>query len=115
MHEIQESIPATLAAWWEPNMYCLHSASWWQSHWKKTGIVDVELADSMPDGWQFWLQWQAVVAPNNLVEIRAIESDAGNNLGYVRVTGRRRQHAKLDENIQSLPTTYIPQPFMRSP
>ena len=66
-------------------MYCLHSSLWWQSHWKKTGIVDVEIADSMPEGWQqLWLQRQAVVAPTNLVEIRAVESDAGNYLGYVR-------------------------------
>jgi len=52
MRDIEESIPDTLAAWWEPNIYCLHSPSWWQSHLKKTGIVDVEAADSMPDGWQ---------------------------------------------------------------
>jgi hypothetical protein len=80
---------------------------------KKTGIVDVELADSMPDGWQLWLQWQAVVAPDNLVEIRAVESDAGNYLGHIRFTARRRQDARLDEIIQSLPATYIPQPFNR--
>ena len=114
LHEFQESIPDTLAPWWEPNMYCLHSALWWQSHWKKTKIVDVELADSMADGWRLWLQWQAAVAPNNLVEIRAVESDAGNHLGYVRVAARRRPDAKLDENVQSFSTTYIRQPLMRS-
>jgi len=58
-------------------MHCLHSAPWWRSHWEKMGIVNVELADSMPEGWKFWLQWQNVIAPENLVEIRAIESDAG--------------------------------------
>jgi Cyclopropane fatty acid synthase and related methyltransferases len=114
MHEIEASIPDTLTAWWEPSMYCLHSASWWQSHWKKTGIVDVELADSMPDGWQIWLEWQAVVAPTNLVEIRAVESDAGNYLGYVRVAGRRRQDAKLDGIVDSMPANYIAQPHLRS-
>jgi len=114
MREMEEVIPETLAAWWEPNMHCLHSPSWWHSHWTKTGIVDVELADSMPDGWRIWLEWQAVVAPNNLVEIHTVESDAGNYLGYVRLVGRRRQDARLDEIIQSVPTNYIPQPFLRS-
>jgi SAM-dependent methyltransferase len=114
MREIEGSIPDALAAWWDPNMCCLHSPAWWHSHWKKTGIVDVALADSMPEGWQLWLQWQAVIAPHNLVEIRAVESDAGNYLGYIRVAGRRRQDAKLDEIIQSLPTTYIQQPLIRS-
>lgn len=114
MREIERSIPDSLARWWEPNMFCLHSASWWHSHWKKTGIVDVEVADSMPDGWRIWLEWQAVVAPENLVEIRAIEDDAGEYMGYVRVAGRRRQDAKVHPMIQSIPATYVPQPLLRS-
>ena len=113
MREIEASIPDTLAAWWEPNMFCLHSPSWWQSHWKKSGIVDVELADSMPDGWRVWLEWQAVVAPKNFLEIRAIEADAGDHMGYVRVAGRRRRNAKVDAIIQSIPTTYVRQPLLR--
>ena len=113
MNEIESSIPNTLAAWWEPNMFCLHSPSWWHSHWKKSGIVDVELADSMPDGWRAWLEWQAVVAPKNLVEIGAIEADAGNHMGYVRVVGRKRQNARVDEIIRSIPTAYVPQPLLR--
>jgi SAM-dependent methyltransferase len=113
MHEIESSIPDTLAAWWEPNMFCLHSASWWHSHWKKTGIVDVELADSMPDGWRLWLDWQAVVAPNNLVETRAIEADAGNHMGYIRIVSRRRQDVTLGEIIESIPASYVPQPLLR--
>jgi SAM-dependent methyltransferase len=112
--EIEATIPDALAAWWEPNMHCLHSASWWHSHWTKTGIVEIAVADSMPDGWQVWLEWQAVVAPGNLVEIRAVQSDAGSYLGYIRVAGRRRREAKLDEIIQSIPTNYTPQPLLRS-
>ena len=48
MREIEGSVPERLAAWWEPIMYCLHSASWWRSHWEKMGIVDVELATQCP-------------------------------------------------------------------
>ena len=114
MREIEGPVPDSLARWWEPNMFCLHSPAWWHSHWEKAGIVDVELADSMPDGWRAWLEWQAVVAPGNLVEIRAIEDDAGKYMGYVRIAGRRRQDAKVDSIIQSIPTTYLPQPLLRS-
>jgi len=95
-------------------MYCLHSAPWWRSHWEKIGIVNVELADSMTEGWKFWLQWQNVVAPENLAEIRALESDAGGYLGYVRAVGRRRHDAKLDDIIQSVSTKYTSQPLFRS-
>jgi len=113
MREIEASVPDALVAWWEPGMFCLHSASWWQRHWKRTGIVDVELADAMPDGWRVWLEWQAVVAPQNLVEIRAVEADAGNYMGYVRVAGRRREDSQVDATIQSIPTTYVPKPLRR--
>ena len=106
-------VPERMANWWEPSMYCLHSASWWRTHWGKTGIVNVNAADSMPDGWRFWLQWQEVVAPENLAEIRAVENDAGGYLGYIRVVARRREDAKLEEIIHSIPTTYSAQPLWR--
>ena len=113
MREIEGPIPERLASWWEPIMYCLHSASWWRSHWEKMGLVNVELADSMPDGWKFWVEWQNVVAPGNLTEIRAIEADSGKLMGYTRAVARRRQDAKLDEAIQSVPTTYTRQSLLR--
>jgi len=54
------------------------------------------------------------VAPDNVVELRAVEEDAGRYLGYVRAVARRRQDAKLDEVIQSVPTKYVAQSVFRS-
>jgi hypothetical protein len=76
--------------------------------------VDVELADTMPEGWRFWLQWQDVVAPENVVELRAVEGDAGRYLGYARAIARRRQDAKLDEIVQSVPSKYVAEPLFRA-
>ena len=114
MQEMKAVIPERLVSWWEPIMYCLHSASWWRSHWEKMALVNVELADSMPDGWKFWLQWQNVVAPENLTEIRAIERDGGELMGYVRAVARRRKDAKPDDIILSVPTKYTMQPLLQS-
>jgi len=114
MQEFERPVPVTLVDWWGPDMNSLHSASWWQSHWRKSGIVDLTLADSMPEGWQYWLEWQRVVAPHNRVELRAIETDRGKYLGYVRVVARRRPAAKLDEIVQSVPTKYAAQPLFRA-
>jgi cyclopropane fatty-acyl-phospholipid synthase-like methyltransferase len=113
MREFEEQVPNALKAWWEPNMSCLHSAPWWRRHWERTGILDVELADSMPEGWQLWLQWQEAVAPENLVEIDAVKADRGNYLGYVRAMGRRRLDVKLDDPVTSIPPKYISQPLLR--
>jgi len=113
MREMEGQVPDALKAWWEPSMGCLHSAAWWRRHWDRTGIVDIESADSMPDGWRLWLQWQKAVAPENLVEIHAVESDGGAYLGYVRAVGRRRRNVKLDDPITSVPAEYIHQPLLR--
>jgi SAM-dependent methyltransferase len=113
LREFEGRVPEALAAWWEPNMHCLHSADWWRRHWDKTRIVDIDVADSMPEGWRLWVDWQRVVAPGNLVEIDAVESDGGNSLGYVRVAARRRPDAKLDDLIQSVPPQYDAQPLLR--
>ena len=114
MREMDGPIPDSLKAWWEPGMSCMHSAAWWRRHWERTGILDIELADSLPGGWQLWLQWQLAVAPENLPEIHALESDQGSYLGYVRAIGRRRADAKLEEPITLVPAKHIPQPLLRN-
>ena len=115
MREFEEQVPTALKTWWEPSMSCLHSAAWWRRHWERTGILDVEVADSMPDGWQLWMQWQEAVAPDNLVEMNAIKADRGDYLGYVRAVGRRSPEVKLDDPItsMSIPLNYVSQPLLR--
>jgi SAM-dependent methyltransferase len=113
MQEINGPVPDHLRAWWEPNLCCLHSLEWWQRHWERTGIATVERADTMPDGWQLWLDWQRVVCPNNVTELQTVEADRGSYLGYVRVVGRRRAETKLDQPIVSMPTEYMKTPLLR--
>jgi len=112
--EFDGSVPEHLAAWWEPSLTCLHSATWWRRHWERSGILDVEVADTMPDGWRRWLDWQHVASPDNTTEIEAVDADAGRHLGYVRAVGRRRPDAVLDEPITTIPVAYVPTPLLRS-
>ena len=114
MQEFEEQVPPHLRAWWEPSLWCLHSALWWRRHWERTGLIDVELADAMPDGWQAWLDWQRTICPDNKTEINAVAADQGRHLGYLRVVGRRRPGAKLDEPILSIPAHYEKQPLLRA-
>lgn len=113
MQEIDGSVPDHLRAWWEPNMYCLHSASWWRRHWQRTGILDIEVADTLAHGWQLWRDWQMLVAPDNAGEIQAVEADRGRYLGYVRLVGRRRVETPLDEPIISISRAYSKKPLLR--
>lgn len=111
-HEI-DAVPEHLAAWWEPDLWCLHSAAWWEHHWARTGIVTVDRADTMPDGWQRWLAWHRAVNPDNTAEIDAVRADAGRTLGYVRVTATRTD-LPLEPPISTIPSTYKPHPHLRS-
>jgi len=59
LHEIEGPVLAHLGEWWAAELpYCLHSAAWWCRHWDRTGILDVDLADTLPDGWELWRDWQ---------------------------------------------------------
>ncbi len=114
MREIEGAIPTHLGEWWKAEQpYCLHTAAWWRRHWERTGILDIVLADTLCDGWRFWLDWIQTVAPENVTEIRSVEADAGSYLGYVRVVGRRRAEAHLMDPVLSVPAQYRKKPLLR--
>jgi ubiquinone/menaquinone biosynthesis C-methylase UbiE len=113
VHELDGTVPDHLQAWWEPSMACLHSAQWWRQHWQRSAIVDVAQADTMPDGWRHWLDWQHTVSPENQVEIEALTADRGRHLGYVRAIAHRRSDRDPDEPITAVPVTYTQRPVYR--
>ena len=113
MQEIEGPIPEHLRQWWTQDLWCLHSAAWWRRHWERTGIMDIEVADTLPDGWRLWLAWHSVVAPDNEAEINALEADRGDYLGYVRLVGRRQGQAELADHIVTVPAQYTKKPLLR--
>jgi SAM-dependent methyltransferase len=119
VREVEGPLPDHLQEWWTQDLWSLHSAAWCRRHWERTGIMDIELADTMPEGWQVWLDWHRAVAPDNATEIKSLEADAGRYLGYVRLVGRRRGQVKLEENcwpdtMRSFPPQYTKKPLLRS-
>ena len=114
MSEMEGPVPTHLREWWTADRpWYLHSAAWWRRHWDRTHIMDIEVADTLSEGWQLWLDWLRLIAPGNATEIRALEADAGSHLGYVRVVGRRRADAQLSELIASVPSQYVAKPLFR--
>ena len=97
--EIDEP-PAALRPFWEWEFCSFHSPEWWRRHWAKTGRLEVETADMVPDGWRHWLAWSEVCArvgvglPGAAArEAEMLREDAGRLLGFVRVVGRRPEGA----------------------
>jgi SAM-dependent methyltransferase len=115
MREMEGEVPAHLREWWAQDQpWCFHSAAWWRRHWERTGILDIERADTFPEAWRLWLEWQKTVSPQNAIEIAALEADRGNYLGYVRLVGRRRPGVHLEEPIVSVPPQYTKKPLLRN-
>ncbi len=112
--EFEESIPDHLREWWTPDLWCLHSADWWRKHWERTGIMSIETADTLPNGWRLWRDWHLAIAPDNRTEIEAVERDEGRYLGYVRVISRRQSTIQLEEPIISIPNQYVKKPLLRN-
>jgi cyclopropane fatty-acyl-phospholipid synthase-like methyltransferase len=107
-------IPAHLRQWWaQDQLWCFHTADWWRQHWGRTGILNIEVADTLPDGWRLWLDSLRAVAPDNATEIGALEADAGRHIGYVRVVGRRRADALVYDPVVSIPAQYEMKPLLR--
>jgi SAM-dependent methyltransferase len=114
LRELESPIPAYLREWWAQDQpWCLHSAGWWRRHWEQSGILDIALADTLPDGWRLWRDWLKLIAPDNLTEIRTVEADAGRHMGYIRVVGHRKAEAQLPEPVVSVPPQYTRKPLLR--
>lgn len=117
--QLDPPIPEHLRAWWTADLWSLQTADWLRRHWERSGVVDVERADTMPDGWKLWLAWHKTAHPQNQLEIEAIEADEGRFLGYVRGVARRRPDAKFEEYcwpdpLRSMPISYTMHTLLRT-
>ena len=102
MREFEGEVPEHLmrptpsgGRFWDPaECFSFHTVDWWRRHWAKTELVDVEVADTMPDGWKVWLDFERAkkAAGTNRWddEIPALEADGGRYLGFVRLVARRK-------------------------
>ena len=104
--DIEGGLPAYLTkkdergkSFWDPKeCWSFHTADWWRNHWEHTGIVDIEYAAAMEDGWSIWLKFDDVVvaaaepvpllgAPS-LGTGNALRADQGAHLGLIEINAR---------------------------
>lgn len=78
---------------WTDDCFCFHTAEWWRKHWARINSMNVELADTLPDGWRYWLEFEqsCVAAGKNHFpsDEEALTEDAGKYIGLVRMVGRK--------------------------
>jgi cyclopropane fatty-acyl-phospholipid synthase-like methyltransferase len=92
LQEFTGDVPEHLKPFWEWDFCSFHSPAWWQRHWQKCGKVEVELADTVPNGWQHWFLWQDLCrseqAHYDEKEAELLRVDAGRNLSFTRMVAR---------------------------
>jgi len=84
--------PSHLQHSWYSDFWSFHDPDWWRRHWERSGLVDVELADMIPDGWKHWVASDEIVAEwqNRDSDSDDVRLDAGRTLGFTRMVARRR-------------------------
>jgi SAM-dependent methyltransferase len=94
LHELGGEVPTHLASYWQWEWWSFHSPQWWQQHWEKTGLVELQRADAIPNGWEHWLKWLEVCLdagfPSAPEEIEMLRADAGRTFGFTRLVARKR-------------------------
>ena len=93
-------IPDHLRPYWMWDFRSFHSSDWWRNHWQKTTLIEVEIADSLNNGWRLWLEWEEIRAQagpptkgllprTSADEAAMLRADGGRILSFTRVVGRR--------------------------
>ena len=90
-------VPAHLLPYWDWEFCSFHGPRWWRDHWEKTGQVQVEVADTVEDGWRDWLRFDEVTLPSlsgwrrraAADSAAMLRADAGRHLGFTRMVATR--------------------------
>lgn len=73
------------------DFWSFHGPQWWRDHWSRPGLVEVEHADLIPDGWHHWLRSDKATGHDERAQtwVAALEADQGKTFGFTRVVARK--------------------------
>lgn len=83
--EIDGPLPEHLRPFWAQECWSWHTAAWWRRHWARTGLVDVERSENMPEAWELWRRHERGD------DARVVEADRGVYMGMIRSVCRKRE------------------------
>lgn len=109
VRELGDELPPHLAPQLGPNdVATFKTPSWWSALWRRSGLVEVEYAELVPEGWALWRRWAEGCLehgratghwpgrppewdPEASTEetIRMLDTDGGGTLGFSTVVARR--------------------------
>jgi len=55
--DVTNGIPDYIQKFLGDELWTWQTLSWWKNLWEKTGLVSMDIADTLPDGCELWLRW----------------------------------------------------------
>ncbi len=82
-------------AFWDPaECWCFHTLEWWTRHFSRPGLVDVEVAEVVEDGWKLWRDWEIIRDGGGYTGFRSeaptLDEDGGRYIGFVQFVLKKR-------------------------
>jgi cyclopropane fatty-acyl-phospholipid synthase-like methyltransferase len=76
-----------------PYFFTHHTPEWWKALWVRSETVTVEVADTMPNGFENWLLWDKTLKEAGILkrngDVELLEADGG-NFTFTRVVARKK-------------------------
>jgi SAM-dependent methyltransferase len=80
--DIDGQLPEHLRPFWAQECWSWHPVAWWRQHWARTGLVEVECADNMPDAYEVWR------CHEKGKDLEVVQADQGRYMSFMRMVGR---------------------------
>lgn len=92
-------LPKHLESFWGQDCWSWHILDWWKNLWKKTGLVTIEKADSLPNFWELYLNWKLAQEKANVNlwpnDIKVLKEDRGKYIGLHRLIARKNKTIEI--------------------
>lgn len=101
MRELPDGkVPEHLKPFWAQECWGIQTIGWWNGLWEKTGLVDIKIADTLPDGGAKYLRWKRCLKSAGKCrwpeDIEILEKDDGRYLGLIRMIAEKRETPRYE-------------------
>jgi len=89
MKDPEDNVPLHIKSFLNDELWTWKTLAWWKHLWEQSGLVAIDIADTLQDGWYFWQRWdetcRSVGKNRNPHEIEYIKTDRGEYMAWIRL------------------------------
>ena len=94
MKEVTDGVPEHIIKFLNDELWTWKSLPWWKNLWEKTGLVSIDVADTLPNGCNLWLRWDTVLLETGKNhwgdETEYCRIDNGEYIGLIRLVATKK-------------------------